>query len=76
MRCFYGPENFERKQRAEKLARDHGVSPSAIAMGYVPHQPFPTFALYGPKTLEGSRAGFRAGEIHLSAEQVAWLRGG
>ncbi|MGV9380400.1 aldo/keto reductase [Nonomuraea sp. NPDC003707] len=76
VRCFYGPENFERKQRAEKLARDYGVSPSAIAMGYVLHQPFPTFALYGPKTLEESRAGFRAGEIHLSAEQVAWLRGG
>ncbi|MEV6041604.1 hypothetical protein AB0L65_61625 [Nonomuraea sp. NPDC052116] len=39
-------------------------------------QPFPTFALYGPKTPEESRAGFRAGGIHLSAEQVAWLRGG
>ncbi|MER6004870.1 aldo/keto reductase [Nonomuraea angiospora] len=76
VRCFYGPESFERKQRAEKPARDYGVSPSAIAMGYVLHQPFPTFALYGPKTLEESRAGFRAGEIRLSAEQVSWLRGG
>jgi len=75
VRCFYGPENFERKRRAEKLARDHGVSPSAIAMAYVLHQPFPTFAMYGPKTLEESRASFRATEIDLSTEQAAWLRG-
>ncbi|MFJ4623880.1 aldo/keto reductase [Streptomyces sp. NPDC088812] len=75
VRCFYGPENFERKRRAEKLARDHGVSPSAIAMAYVLHQPFPTFALYGPKRLDESRAAFRAVEIDLSPEQVAWLRG-
>ncbi|NEE07456.1 Gfo/Idh/MocA family oxidoreductase [Streptomyces sp. SID7499] len=75
VRCFYGPENFERKRRAEKLARDHGVSPSAIAMAYVLHQPFPTFAMYGPKTLEESRDSFRAVEVELSAEQVAWLRG-
>ncbi|MYS89709.1 MULTISPECIES: aldo/keto reductase [Streptomyces] len=75
VRCFYGCENFERKRRAEKLARDHGVSPSAIAVAYVLHQPFPTFAMYGPKTLAESRASFRAVEIDLSAEQVAWLRG-
>ncbi|MEO3751901.1 aldo/keto reductase [Streptomyces sp. B6B3] len=74
VRCFYGPENFERKRRAEKLARDLGVSPSAIAMAYVLHQPFPTFALYGPKTLEESRVSFRATEIDLSPEQIAWLR--
>lgn len=75
VRCFFGPENFERKQRVEKLAHDHGVTPSAIAMAYVLHQPFPTFAMYGPKTLEESRASYRAAEIDLTAEQVAWLRG-
>ncbi|WP_053739945.1 aldo/keto reductase [Streptomyces sp. NRRL WC-3618] len=74
-RCFYHPENFERKRRAEKLAHDHGVSPSAIAMAYVLHQPFPTFAMYGPKTLAESRDGFRAAEVALTPEQVAWLHG-
>ncbi|MFJ4684261.1 aldo/keto reductase [Streptomyces sp. NPDC088789] len=75
VRCFYGPENFERKRRAEKLAHDHGVSPSAIAMAYVLHQPFPTFAMYGPKTLAESRDSFRAAEVVLTPEQVSWLYG-
>jgi aryl-alcohol dehydrogenase-like predicted oxidoreductase len=71
--CFYGDANFERQHRAEQLAVEYGVTADEIALAYVLTQPFPTYALYGPKTLSESRAALRALEISLSAEQIAWL---
>lgn len=73
VRCYYGPDNFERLRRAEQLAAEHGVGATAIALAYVLAQPFPTFPLFGPRTLAEVRSSMRGLSIELSPEQVAWL---
>lgn len=73
VRCYYSPENFERLRRAEELAAELGVGATAIALAYVLAQPFPTFPLFGPRTLAEVRSSMRGLSIALSQEQVAWL---
>jgi len=73
VQCFYGESNFGRKRRAEQLAETYDVSPSVIALAYVLNQPFPTFALVGPKTLAESRMCMDSLQITLSASEISWL---
>ena len=73
VRCYYSEANFERKRRAEQLAEKYNVSPSVIALAYVLQQPFPTFALVGPKTLAESRECMSALAISLSPAEISWL---
>ena len=49
VRCWYSEDNFARRERAITLAKKKGVPPIAIAAAYVLAQPFPTFALIGPR---------------------------
>jgi len=48
LRVWFSPENFQRKARAEELARRKGVEPINIALAYVLYQRFPTFPIVGP----------------------------
>ncbi|GAB4252066.1 MAG: aldo/keto reductase [Candidatus Methylacidiphilales bacterium] len=73
VRCWYSPDNFERKRRAEVLAQEHGVSPLNIALAYVLAQPFPTFALIGPRTIEELYTSLPALQVALSSDDCAWL---
>ena len=73
VRCYYSDDNFERLRRAEKLAAEFGVAPTAIALAYVLHQPFPTFPLFGPRTIAEASSSMAALRIELSPEQVRWL---
>lgn len=73
VRCYYGEDNFERLRRAEELAAQHGVQATAIALAYVLAQPFPTFPLFGPRTITEVRSSMRGLSIELTPEQVAWL---
>lgn len=73
VRCWYSPENFERKARATQLAQQKGVLPLNIALAYVLHQAYPTFALFGPRTLEEIRTSLPALDVSLTPEEVRWL---
>ena len=73
VRCFYSDANFERLRRVRELAQRLGVPPTAVALAYVLHQPFPTFPLIGPRTLDETRSSLVALDIELTPEQVAWL---
>ncbi|HWE62358.1 MAG TPA: aldo/keto reductase, partial [Chloroflexota bacterium] len=73
VRCWYSPDNFERRERAIALARARGVSPVAVALAYVLCQPFPTFPLIGPRTLAETRSSCAALGITLTPEEVRWL---
>src|SRR5450432_317110 len=55
VRCWYSEDNFERKKRVNELAKKRGVLPINIALAYVLAQPFPTFALIGPRVLSETR---------------------
>ncbi|GAA4756998.1 aldo/keto reductase [Amnibacterium soli] len=73
VRCYYSDDNFERLQRAEQLGERLGVPATAIALAYVLAQPFPTFPLFGPRTIAEARSSMRGLTIELTPEQVEWL---
>ncbi len=49
--CWYSDNNFERLKRVRELAREKKTEPIHIAAAYVLHQPFPVFALIGPRQI-------------------------
>ncbi len=73
VRCYYSDENFERLRRAAHLGAERGVPTTAIALAYVLAQPFPTFPLFGPRTIEETRSSMRGLTVDLTPEEVAWL---
>lgn len=73
VRCYYSDGNFERLARARQLGEKLGVAPTAIALAYVLAQPFPTFPLIGPRSIEETRTSMLGLDITLSPEDVAWL---
>lgn len=72
-RCWYSADNFRRRERAYELAGKLGVEPIAVALAYVLCQPFPTFALIGPRLLSETRTSFEALKLELSPQQLRWL---
>ena len=73
VRCWYSEDNFRRLERVNQLAREKGVEPINIALAYVLSQPFPTFALIGPRALSETHSSLKALEIELTPEEVKWL---
>ena len=73
VRCWYSDDNFERLARAQELAKEKGVSPVVIAAAYVLAQPFPIYALIGPRSLAETRDSMGALEIELTPDEVRWL---
>jgi predicted dehydrogenase/aryl-alcohol dehydrogenase-like predicted oxidoreductase len=73
VRTWYNEANFERLERARELGRRKGVSANAIALAYVLCQPFPTFPLIGPYTLEEIRTSCEALRVSLTSEELPWL---
>lgn len=72
-RCWFAEDNFRRRERAVELAERRGVSPIAIALAYVLNQPFPCFALIGPRTLAETRGSLQALQVELSEAERRWL---
>ena len=70
---WYSDDNFARKARAVELAKQFGVEPVSIAAAYVLHQPFPTFAVIGPRFLSETASSLAALDIELTGDQVRWL---
>ncbi len=73
VRCWYSPENFQRRDRALELAKQKGVSPIAVALAYVLSQDFSSFALIGPRVIAETVSSLEGLKIDLSPEEVAWL---
>ncbi|MEX0886533.1 MAG: aldo/keto reductase [Phycisphaeraceae bacterium] len=73
VQSWYSEDNFQRRERAIELAKRKGVRPINIAAAYVLNQPFPTFPLIGPRTLEELRTSLPALEVELSETELAWL---
>ena len=55
VRCFYSDDNFRRLDRARELAAAKGVEPTAIALAWLLHQPYPVFPLIGPRHISETR---------------------
>lgn len=65
-RVYGGRRNAERLRRAEELGRGIGRAANQVALAWVLRQPFPTYAIVGPRTIEELRASVEAVEIELS----------
>ena len=73
VRCWYADDNFARRERAITLAQKKGVSPIAIAAAYVLMQPFPTFALIGPRIISETVSSLVCLGVTLTPKETAWL---
>lgn len=73
VRCWYSDDNFQRRDRAIELARKKNCSPINIAGAYVLHQPFPTLALIGPRTLHELTTSLPTLDVTLTADEMKWL---
>ena len=73
VRCWYAEDNFQRLERANEMAKKKGVAPINIALAYVLNQPFPTFALIGPRQLSETRMSFAGLDVNLTPAEVKWL---
>jgi predicted dehydrogenase/aryl-alcohol dehydrogenase-like predicted oxidoreductase len=72
-RCWNSEDNWQRRDRVLELAKQKSTLPINIALAYVLHQPFPTFPLIGPRTLEELRTSLPGLGIDLSEREVKWL---
>ncbi|MEM8783026.1 MAG: aldo/keto reductase [Planctomycetota bacterium] len=70
---FDSPDNRQRRLRAFELAEKHGVTAINIAAAYVLQQPFPSFALIGPRRLMETVTSVPALSIQLTAQEHAYL---
>ena len=75
VRGWYAEDNFARRARAYELAAKKGVQPINISLAYVLTQPFPTFALIGPRTVAETESSFGALGVELTGGEVGWLEG-
>lgn len=75
-RVWISPENLKRRDRAYELAKKKGCQPINIALAYVLHQPFPTFALVGPRTIAETASTVQGVTVTLTPAEVTWLRTG
>jgi aryl-alcohol dehydrogenase-like predicted oxidoreductase len=73
VRVYYNDANWERYRRATELGKQRGFTANQVALAWVLHQPFPTYALIGPATVEELRSSVAALDLELAAEEVRWL---
>ena len=71
--CFESEANAKRRDRAEELAKKKGVSATNIAAAWVIKQPFPSFALVGPRRPAEIATSLPALDVELTADELAWL---
>jgi aryl-alcohol dehydrogenase-like predicted oxidoreductase len=71
--AWYGEENFERRARAYALAKERGVAPINVALAYVLAQPFPTWALVGPREISETVSALPALDLKLTPAELSWL---
>jgi predicted dehydrogenase/aryl-alcohol dehydrogenase-like predicted oxidoreductase len=76
VRCYYSDDNFDRLKRAEALGEELGVSATAVALAYVLAQPFPTFPLIGPRTIDETRTSMNGLSLDLTDAHLRWLAQG
>src|SRR5262249_11537382 len=70
-RSYVDDENLERLRRAEQLADDKGCSATQVALAWVLHQPFPTYAVIGPRSVDELRQCAAATELELTPDECA-----
>ncbi len=71
--CFDSKDNRERRNRAKTLASEIKVTTQNVAGAWALNQPFPSFALIGPRKVEEIDTSLPCLDISISEEQSNWL---
>lgn len=71
--AYGSPANFQRLERAMRLAEERGLTVAQIALAYVLHMPLNLFALVGPFSTAEFEADVAAAALELSPAELAWL---
>ena len=73
VRLYDRADNWERRRRAQEVARRHGCTPTQAALAWMLHLPLNVFALVGPHTSAHLADCLGALAVRLTPEEVAWL---
>jgi aryl-alcohol dehydrogenase-like predicted oxidoreductase len=72
-RVYLDDRNLERLRRAEELGARKSASANEVALAWVLHQPFPTYAIIGPRSPAELQASLAGLDVALSDSEVRWL---
>ena len=73
VRVYYNDENFERLERAKKMAANSDYSPIQISLAYCLNLSFPVLPVVGPLTLSEMDSSIGAAALELSNVEMQWL---
>jgi aryl-alcohol dehydrogenase-like predicted oxidoreductase len=73
VRVYDNEGNRERRQRAASVADRLGCTTNQVALAWVLAQPYPVYAVVGPRTVEQLREAVGALEVSLTKDEVRWL---
>ncbi len=73
VRVYYSEDNWERLRRAQDLACSKGCTANQVALAWVLHQPFPTYPIIGPRSVEELHSSVAALDVALSPDEIRWL---
>jgi aryl-alcohol dehydrogenase-like predicted oxidoreductase len=73
VRSYASEPNFERLDRAGRLASGKGLTAADIALAYVMNQSMNTFAVVGPHSAGKFKANLDASEVQLTPQEMDWL---
>ncbi len=72
-RVYADDRNAERLRRAEELGARRGFSANEVALAWVLHQPFPAYAIIGPRSPAELHESVIALNLELTPDEVTWL---
>lgn len=72
-RVYENGGNRERLRRARTLGARTGATAGQVALAWVLHQPFPTYALIGPRSVAELRESVAALDLTLTSAESRWL---
>ena len=72
-KTYHTPENLRRRERCKALAKERGVSPTALALAYVFNCDVPMAATTGPRQIHELGEAISALGIKLSRDEISRL---
>jgi 1-deoxyxylulose-5-phosphate synthase len=72
-RVYDNEGNRERLRRAVELARRKRATANQVALAWLLHQPFPTYAVIGPRTVAELEQSVEALDLELTDDECSWL---
>jgi aryl-alcohol dehydrogenase-like predicted oxidoreductase len=73
VRVYDNERNRERRRRAASVGERLGCTANQVALAWVLAQPYPVYAVIGPRTVEQLHEAVGALDVSLTDDEVRWL---